>query len=537
MAYTPEELRQIVLDIVNAGRESTWTAQNDRSIYRGVHIKYDQQLIDLENVYRRKLLALEDYYKERAEEVKNLIQNFDYALVDFKGEIQQLREKVLRIADKWWTVKWEIEGRSRGFFNRTPVGTLYYIDLDAGNDGDDGLSFGNAWLTLAKYTTTTARSAGDIAYVRANTTETVAALIECDEDGNSGSLISIIGCDATTNDPWGDSSDVKPILDLGANAYGLYINRDDYWWVELLELKNGTRADGALHIRQSKYAYIKSCKVHDGGTLGIQILTSPVVLDSVEVEDNVTINVKISTQAGILVKIKDSTIDGGAGGTVTGVSALNAEVEITGTDIGVTNAHSTADIQANDSFVKLKDVNYSAANKLLIGGYGGGFIYCEDADQTYGAGYIVDVAGVITKDTGVKTGSADYSLKMEPGSTCGLHRVLTAHRNSIIDSPFVVEGTASEEITCTIKIRSLGTWGTYPTNTELYLEASYYDNAGDAGRSTDVSTEVLSHASDWVEFSITCTPARDGPIYINVYMKLYEDAGDGCYVNGEVVTS
>ena len=42
--------------------------------------------------------------------------------IDFSDEIQQFKDKVLRLADKWWAVKWEKEGRSRGYFVRTPVG-------------------------------------------------------------------------------------------------------------------------------------------------------------------------------------------------------------------------------------------------------------------------------------------------------------------------------------------------------------------------------------------------------------------------------
>jgi len=120
MAHTPEELRALVLIKVNADRLS-WVEQNEVSYYRSLHIKHDYQLDDLEDMYRDKLLKLGDYYEERVNEVKDVIQNFDFTLVDFKGEIASFRDKVLRLADKWWAVKWEKEGRRLGHFDRTPA--------------------------------------------------------------------------------------------------------------------------------------------------------------------------------------------------------------------------------------------------------------------------------------------------------------------------------------------------------------------------------------------------------------------------------
>lgn len=536
MAYTPEELRAIVLDIVNAGRVGTWYEQNDKSIYRGVHIKYDWQLADLENVYRNKLLLLEDYYQERAEEVKRLIQNFDYALVDFKGDIQGLREKVLRIADKWHTVKWEIEGRSRGFFNRTPVGTTYYIDLDGGNDGSDGLGTGTAWLTLEQYTTTTSRTAGDIAYVRANTDEIPGADIICDEDGWNSALIYIIGCDSVTNDPWSDGSDVKPIIDNNSGSYGLRFETDKYWQVERLSFKNSSSSSGAVFVERNVYTLLKDCDFIDNSRGVVISRRSTIHAVGCLFEDNTTAGVQSEGGKGLF---ETCTFDAGAGGQTYGVSAsYGIDAEFIDCSFGQSNAHGTNDIYiVYIGIVTLRNCAHNASFNV-----GEGAVICsEDDDGTYAAGQITTRAGTITKDTGIKTGSADFSLKFEPNGNCKAYSPLSPHGGtsdlSKMKSPFVVEGTASTAITCTIPIRSLGTWGTYPINTELYIEASYYDSGADAGRSTIASTQVLSHASNWVNFTVTCTPLRDGPIYIQVYLKLYEDAGDGCYVNGEVTTS
>jgi hypothetical protein len=95
-------------------------------------------------------------------------------------------------------------------------GTVYYIDLTNGDDANDGLEANDdhSWLTIAKYTSVTVRTAGDIAKVRANTTQVIGANVIFDEDGTTDALISIIGCDSVVNDPWGDASDVRPIFDL-----------------------------------------------------------------------------------------------------------------------------------------------------------------------------------------------------------------------------------------------------------------------------------------------------------------------------------
>jgi len=103
-------------------------------------------------------------------------------------------------------------------------------------------------------------------------------------------------------------------------------------------------------------------------------------------------------------------------------------------------------------------------------------------------------------------------------------------------TPFIIEGTASTEVTITIKMQAEDAWGTYPTADELYIEASYYDSAVDAGRSTVKSTQVISAEDTWTSFTVTCTPLRDGPIYVNVYLKKYE-AGKSITVNGEATTS
>jgi len=437
---------------------------------------------------------------------------------------------------------------------------LYNVTRGAGAaitdyDGDDGggnsvITHGNianqvatdtvyilrAYNTIEEYTTTSARSAGDIAYVRANTDEIPGADIICDEDGWNSALIYIIGCDSVTNDPWSDGSDVKPIIDNNSGSYGLRFEADKYWQVERLSFKNSSSSSGAVFVERNVYTLLKDCDFIDNSRGVVISRRSTIHAVGCLFEDNTTAGVQSEGGKGLF---ETCTFDAGAGGQTYGVSAsYGIDAEFIDCSFGQSNAHGTNDIYiVYIGIVTLRNCAHNASFNV-----GEGAVICsEDDDGTYAAGQITTRAGTITKDTGIKTGSADFSLKFEPNGNCKAYSPLSPHGGtsdlSKMKSPFVVEGTASTAITCTIPIRSLGTWGTYPINTELYIEASYYDSGADAGRSTIASTQVLSHASNWVNFTVTCTPLRDGPIYIQVYLKLYEDAGDGCYVNGEVTTS
>lgn len=626
MALTPQQIRQWIVNKLDTSVEPNWADQNDISGYRGLCTKYDYQLVDLKKMYKTKVPRLVQIYQDRLEEISSHIKNFDIPKSELKEEFEGLKSKVMRIVEKWLAVKREIEGREKGYFNRNPVGTTYYIDLVDGTDGPgntvhDGLKEDNsgsnytstsgtdtthafiaqgaldndtdddyngdwiynvtrsagakisdyvgddlsgssvithaeiasqtdtdtfyiirAWLTIEQYTTTTGRSAGDIAYVRANTTESCTGTILFDEDGDKDNYISIIGCDATTNDPWNDNSDVKPIVSFGDTAARYFSQAgDQYWYMERIIAKESADATYGnfyfYHGTNDAYWHFKACEFTDNSHAsgkGVVIRRAGHILfEDCVFKDNIGMGVHFNERS--YAKFKGCTFDGGGTTQDYGINSVNFSFfECEDCDFGQTISHDTNDILVSGgSIAKLRDCRLDSALSVA----NSAVVFEEDADGTYGAGKITYPQGTVTKDTGVKTGNADFSLKFEPGSACGLYLPLTTQNNGLIEAPFVVEGTASSEITCTIPIRAVGTWSTYPTNTELYIEASYYDSGSDAGRSTDVSTEVLSHESDWVNFSTTCTPLRNGPIYINVYMKLYEDAGDGCYVNGEVTTS
>ena len=79
-------------------------------------------------------------------------------------------------------------------------------------------------------------------------------------------------------------------------------------------------------------------------------------------------------------------------------------------------------------------------------------------------------------------------------------------------------------------------WTAYPTNSQLYLEASYLNHAANATRSTILSNDVLSDETTWVAFDVTFTPLQAGWAYIKVNLGKYE-ASKGCYVDIKPVIS
>lgn len=534
MALTPQELKQWVQDKINADRLS-WTAQNDVSFERGLHHKYDQQLLDVIELYKNKYQKIIEFYKEYLEDIQGKITNFDISKADLKSDLLSMKDKVMRIADKYWAVKWELEGRKLNIFKRNPVGTIYYIDLDNGNDSNDGLSTSQAWLTIQKYTSVTVRSPGDIAKVRANTSQTATAVINCDEDGNDDNYIEIRGC-SVADDPWGDASDVKPILTFGDGAYYLYVYNDDFWKLNRLVVKEANSSSGNIYIKYARGIYLLNLDSIDNsnsGGKGINLLDAiNFIIEGCSLKDNLDTNIYAKTSKGQII---NTSLDGGATTTDRGLYAFHSSyVEIVESEFGQITAHDLQDIRArHNSIVKLRNTKLGTAGIEVVTG---GVIFEEDADGTFEAGKITHYEGLVTKDTSIKTGNADFSCKMEPNSYCGINDALSLNCGSIIEFPFNVKLSASVQKTITIKIRSLGTWSTYPTNTELYIEASYYDSTSDAGRSTIKSTQVLSHPTNWVDFTVTLTPQRDGDVYINVYLKKYE-ASKGCYVNGEISIS
>ena len=606
MAYTDQDLKAQLVDYVNTNPGWTWLQWNDETRWLGLHHKFDDQLVALQVMYTAKLKRIYQHYKEIFDILKyGVSESFIQAtseddIIDLKA----IKTKVMRIARKWRGVNAEIAGRAAGFFgpgltyDRNYVGTLYYIDLDGGNDGADGLSIGQAWLTISQYVNVTTRSPGDIAYVRANTSEVRAASISVDDDGSEDARIYLIGCDSVINDPWGDASDVKPIIDLNSASIWIEISGDNFWNWERLEIKNGGNANGNIFYRNySTHWRFVDCDFSGNAVAANLIISgaSHVIFDGCTSDGANTQgwSFEYSSQALLI----NCTADGNAVGVG---SKGGSFVELIDCLIGQTLANTTRDLDSYyGGWMRVRNTKWGSHRLFDETSR----IESEDDQQVYGANKVYHFTGTVTKDTGVtRVGGASSSAKMEPNGDCGAEDPIALGFDHFeMVSPFKIWAAAALTA-ITVYIRSLGTWGTYPTADELYIEASYLDHAVDASRTKVQSNDVLADISstvdsdsnlgqkvlnvaattgfavgdhilineggareeqgkvyeiqagvslslednltythtsvqadavikEWFAFDVQFTPLQEGFVYLNVFLKKYEDAGDGCYVD------
>jgi hypothetical protein len=438
-------------------------------------------------------------------------------------QIEFLKAKIARLKDKYACVVMEEAYREAKLVDRVLHNTIYYIDLTNGNDANDGLAANNdhSWKTIEKYTSVTARSAGDIAYVRANTTQTKTdADIVFDEDGTFASPISIIGCDSVTNDPWGDASDVRPIVDFNDTNYQFNANGDDCWIFTRIDVRRGADASSLFIISNCNNWGINDCIFRESAnlyfTVGIYISKSSVDLDSVSFYSNKTYNMYCSD--GSLIHCNNSSFNGGAATTDYGlyVTAF-AIVYLYNCVVGSTTTHDVASAYVAYSQLYAKNCLFSDSVIAELTNLSSSF-FSEDHNQTRDAQYAATYAGVVTKDATIELDSLP-SIKLTPNSNCANGLYLRPRLHDPFD--FVVMNCPASETTITIKARETAAWSADPTADEFYFEASYLDHAVNATRSTVKSAQTLSGTNE-ISFTMTFTPAQVGNVYVCCYLKKYE---------------
>lgn len=442
------------------------------------------------------------------------------AILDHPERLQAAQEKLARLDDKYACVLKEIEFRKKGLVKRKIHGTTYYIDLDNGDDAKDGLSPANAWKTIEKYTTVTARSAGDIAKVRANTSETPSADINFDEDGTVNSLIEIKGC-SSTDDPWEDGSDVKPIITFGDASYQFAFYGDNYWKLTRLDVKESGDGAGAIRVRRLGWTFLEDCDIHDNdvGGCGVEVSVASVRLTGCSLYSNGSKH--IYETADGYCELDNCTLNGGVATTDYGIYSDGGMVRIKDSTLGATTEHSGADIYlyAPAERVELLNSILSSTTKIYRHDYSTWSpVYSEDDGQTKGAQKADYYHGTISKDSVVQLDSLD-SAKMEPNDNCGLYCPLTLAGDWLCGD-YQIWCPASET-TISIKARETAAWGTDPSSSEFYMEASYLNHATNATRSTQASSQSLSGTTE-VTFTMTFTPLQAGWVYVTVYLKKYE---------------
>lgn len=190
-------------------------AADDRAIGHSLHLKHDAQLAAMHVSHDTK----------RARMAAKRLQAFTYPdsirwpLIEAgKGQAKadaavvraQLTSdaKVTQLLDIVAAIESEIAFRDAGLVERDPLGTKFFIDADAGNNGNDGLTVGNAWADFHEFTQN-ARAAGDRAVARRGTVATyddASANLTFTSDGDIGDPIVL---EADYDDDFGDEVDLS----------------------------------------------------------------------------------------------------------------------------------------------------------------------------------------------------------------------------------------------------------------------------------------------------------------------------------------
>lgn len=505
---TLSSLQKEVLEKYKDLTQAEWL---EKIKYRGLEHKFDKQLEEAR-----------DYYPDAIAQLEANLNNppTETALEEHR---QQTLEEIDRMKDKFAAAVKELEYRANGTVKRTPIGTTYYIDFTGGLDANDGLSITTAWQTINKYTTTTTRTAGDIAYVRANRTLTQnTADILCDDSGTASAYISIIGCNATQGiDPWSDGSDVRPIVDFANAAYQVNVAwAGIYWKIQNMEFRQSADANGNVYIAAGRVWYFLNCKFNDSGssaTVGLYLGSGTVAI----VEDCVFVDCWGSSLYlyNAVARVINCSFDGGSvRGSSNGIYVCrNAWVEVVDSDFGQTVAFVN-----NDIYAELGEDRIYCRNCVTNSDYTAatfGKIFLEDEDGVFNTQKAVFWNGILDRvTTPVRTGGASSSLKIAPNSSCTANFPIEAG-DKFLTGTFQIYCPSGSR-TITVYMYGDGWGASLPSSTECYISASYLNNAGTADRTTIASNDSLAEDS-WTAFDVAFTQARNGWVYVTVVLKKY----------------
>lgn len=180
----------------------------------GLHHKHDQQLVVMRASHARKrphilndLDRALNYPDAVRWELKESGLVGDEIERELLAQQDYYRWKDGRLSDIVALIDGEADLRGRRRVDRSPVGTTYYIDADAGLDANDGLAIGTAWRYLDKFTEA-ARAAGDKAILRRGMTNNYdnGSDLLFTSDGDEGNPIII---EADYDDAWSDDVDLS----------------------------------------------------------------------------------------------------------------------------------------------------------------------------------------------------------------------------------------------------------------------------------------------------------------------------------------
>ena len=155
--------------------------------------------------------------------------------------------------------------------------------------------------------------------------------------------------------------------------------------------------------------------------------------------------------------------------------------------------------------------------------------YVQNFNQVDGDNRIYGSFGSAYSDSTIYN-LASRSLKIVPLSNCGENIT----QPNLYSCQFQPINWVENNVPASVQNRRVYVYGTgwtsFPTNTQLYLEVTYYNSNTLWTTTTAVSTEVITANSTWTALTINFTPSRIGPVTYRVVLAKYE-AGAKVYLD------
>jgi hypothetical protein len=364
---------------------------------------------------------------------------------------------------------------------------------------NNGLAINDAFPHLNRYTTDTARTAGDILKVRANQTNVIAGVnITFDEAGTVIAYNEIRGC-SVADDPFSDSSNVQPIFDFGNTDFQID-NQRDYYRLYNLDITNNNKNGGMVYMDGGKGGILDTLTVHlNNNASGKGVYTSDAAgaITNCTIYSNKNSNVYISNAAADIL-ISSSIFDGGAAGTSYGINILAGIAFIQNSTFGITTTHSTASISVC-AITTVRNCIYSDTT-FITGLTASKYALSEDEGQVIGAhkgnyynGTVTKCAAGLTTTT-VRIGGSLSSALMLPASYCNIKYPLNIAYGAL-NPDFAIWCSASPT-TVTVWMRAYTIWATYPTAAQLFIQADYWAGATAIRSQSTASTQTLVDTRD-----------------------------------------
>lgn len=379
-----------------------------------------------------------------------------------------------------------------------------------------------AWKTFQKALETTTLTAGDRVFMRSGITwsqGTVARDILMDDDGDEDDYISLIGCDGTDHNEWGDDDSTKPIIDFEDLSYQIYSLTDDFWFFDNFEVKQSN--DGYSTVCYSNHTYWKDIDFSDqpgSGSFYMADNDGFVTFEGCTFEDDDVYGILVGT--GLMHCISCTFTAGSVRPSDYGIRAYNDCQIMWLEDCTFTGSFASADILVEDNVtLYMRNTSYTTLTVT-----DNGEAHSEDDGATFEDQEIKRSWGTITRDTtDARSGGADSFATLAPKAACGVNRMLRLGNKMSGFSR--VWASASVEITVTVHVRDPDDWATQPGNNSsqgtFYIETSHLSNGASAARTLTRSTQDTVY-NTWTAFTTTFTPARDGWVYIWAYLGAFE---------------